>query len=85
MVDTATVLSDIPLKTMTPQAEPSNFAYEIETHVGGAPPVGIARTPPTIIVDRMRSFMLDIGGERAGIEENIFARGSQPRALWYLF
>lgn len=60
IVETVTVLSDIPWNIMTPQAGPSNLAYEIETHVGADPPVGIPRTPPTSTAYRIRSFMVGV-------------------------
>ena len=65
MVDTVIVSSDISWNMMTPQAGPSNLAYEIEMHVGVDGPVGIARTAPTSRVDRIKSFIAgDERGER---------------------
>jgi len=71
MVDTVIVSSDICWNMMTPQAGPSNLAYDIETHVGVDGPVGIARTHPTSRIDRIRSCIA--GDERrAEMPHNIF-------------
>lgn len=85
IVETVTVLSDIPWNIMTPQAGPSNLAYEIETHVGADPPVGIPRTPPTSTVHRIRSFMVGVLVTKVEMQGEYISPRSQPRRLWYLF
>jgi len=72
VVDTVTVSSDSPWKMMTPQAGPSNLAYEIETHVGAGCPVGIARIPPTSRVDRIKNIVVDGEVRNARMPPNIF-------------
>ena len=72
MVDTVIVSSDISWNMMTPQAGPSNLAYEIETHVGVDGPVGIDRTPPTSRVDRIKNIVVDGEVRNARMPPNIF-------------
>ena len=70
---------------MTPQAGPSNLAYETETHVGGDPPVGIPRTPAISTTDRSKSFMVGENGEEVETQGKYISPENQPRGLWYLF